>query len=144
MTCTRSSRLRTFLILLVLIVGPLQAQNVFACSMMDQVMHGECCCDGHKADPGCINSDCDAVAGSVPCCERSIQVVVDEETWKHTPIVIPAEARSSVDPPPVLLVSSYNEILPSLEHAAVRAAHIIPDVRHYDSDTYLVTQRLRI
>ncbi len=140
-----SRKLRTVLTLLVLVIGPLQAQSVFACSMMDEVMHGECCCVGHKTDKDCIDADCEGAAqsGASPCCERSVQITIDEEARADTPIVKPIEVRSDVDPPPALIASSSLIALPSLT-AVLCPVQTIPREPHSRSDTYLITQRLRI
>lgn len=140
-------RLRTFLrsvLLVIVAVGPLRAQAVFACSMMDMVME-ECCCDDYRIGKACIDSDCDAAvgAGQEPCCEQSVQVQVDEEAWQDTRIVKPSEIRTDVDPPQTIVISF--ELVAALQ---VRSALVVypphPITRHPGTDTYLITQRLRI
>ena len=139
------SKLQTLLTLLLMVVGPLQVQNVFACSMMDEVMHGECCCVGHKSDQDCIDADCDSAADSrsEPCCERSTQVIIDHEAQQDVPVVKPVEIRSDVDPPPAL-VCAYIAFLKPPSCAAYATAWLASRERCSASDTYLVTQRLRI
>ena len=125
-------------------IGPLQAQTVFACSMMDRVMD-ECCCGDHASGRNCIDSDCDATVGSSndPCCERSVEVNVDEDTRQDTRIAKPLEIRSDVDPPQAILASSEG-IAPLLRCAVPFLFQSPPDVRQSGSNTYLITQRLRI
>ncbi len=133
------------LLLLVLIIGPLQAQTVFACAMMDTVMHNACCCDDHKVDEDCVDSGCDAMLESSegPCCERSVEVSVDEDTRQSTPIVKSVEVRSDVDPPPAIVVSL--DVIATPQLIAVRGVFKpLPIPGQSGSDTYLITQRLRI
>jgi len=128
-----------------LVVGPLQAQSVFACSMMDTVMHGDCCCVGQKSDDDCIDGKCGGAgdASTSPCCERSVEISVDVEAQQNTPIATAAEVRSDVDPPPPIIAYSH-EIVPRQLASAVRIDYSHHNVCHSGSDTYLVTQRLRI
>ncbi len=132
------------LLLGVLIVGPLQAQSVFACPMMDEVMH-ECCCIGHKTNEDCANADCDgAVAANTdPCCDRTVTISIDEEARQDAPIVKPVEVRSDVDPPAGILatITDFN-LLP--RRVALRVDFSAPELCKSRSDTYLITQRLRI
>ncbi len=133
------------LLLLILVVGPLQAQSVFACSMMDVVMQGDCCCADHKPYQGRADSDCEWVVDTQtsPCCEHSVVVSVDEEARQDTPIMTAAEVRTGVDPPPAIH-SPIIEIGQPQQTSASRVDYFPYDVGHSGSDTYLVTQRLRI
>lgn len=137
--------IRPLLLVLMLVLGPLHAQTVFACAMMDTVMHGECCCAGHKSDEDCIDSGCDGAVNSNndPCCERSVEVSVDEDARQDTPILKSVEVRSDADPPQAI-VTSFDDIAPPQRRAAEFLFQSLPDVRHSGSDTYLITQRLRI
>jgi len=139
------SFMRAVLLLMTFAVGPLQAQSVFACAMMDEVMHGECCCVGHKSDEDCADAGCDGALSSSdePCCERSVEISLDEEALQDVSVIKPAEVRSDVDPP-TAIVASIDEIVPPQLRVAVRAASSLPDVAHSGSDIYLITQRLRI
>lgn len=145
MKSKKLSSSRVVLLLFVLVVGPLQVQSVFACPMMDEVMHGECCCVGHKADEDCVNAD---FAGAVeantdPCCERSVTISIDEEARQDARIVKPVEVRSDVDPPTGIVAT-----LPDRNLLPRRVAHLLdfspPAPFKSGSDTYLITQRLRI
>jgi hypothetical protein len=145
MKSKKSASSRLLLLLFVLVVGPLQVQSVFACPMMDEVMHGECCCVGHKADEDCVNADC---AGAVdattdPCCERSVSISIDEEARQDAPIIKSVEVRSDVDPPTGIVAT-----LPDFDLLPRRVAHRVDfspsDSFKSGSDTYLITQRLRI
>lgn len=145
MSKSPTSKLRALLTLLVLVIGPLQAQNVFACSMMDGVFRGDCCCVGSESDRDCMGANCDTAVESTPdpCCERSVQVSIDHEARQDAPVVKPVEIRSDVDPPPAHF-ASFGAIVPPPSRAANNASWFIPVFRHSGSDTYLLTQRLRI
>ncbi len=137
--------LRTFMFLLLLAVGPLQAQAVFACAMMDMPVHQSCCCDDHRADDACGGSDGDSnlMPSKNPCCERTIQVSVDEDSKEDNPIAKPAEVRSDVDPPQTSAIPPVDFAL--LTQRPQLAAYTPPPPASLSgSRTYLVTQRLRI
>lgn len=139
------STVRAVLLLLILVVGPLKAQSVFACAMMDEVMFGECCCVGHKSDEDCADAGCNGAVSSNddPCCDRSVEVSLDDEARQDAPIINTVEVRSDVDPPTAIVDSFETFELPH-PRVAVRASISLPDVGHSGSDTYLITQRLRI
>jgi hypothetical protein len=140
----RSPTFLRALLLLLLAIGPMQAQSVFACAMMDTVVH-DCCCEGHTAEDRCMNSDCDQAfgAGDTPCCEPAIEVGIDQEAGKNTPPVKSTEVRSGLDPPQAL-VSSFDGLSPSPPCLVDGVVHSLPAAGQSGSETYLVTQRLRI
>ena len=133
------------LLLFLLAIGPLQAQSVLACAMMETVVHHDCCCDGHTTGDHCTNSNCESTLGSgdAPCCERAIEVSVDQEAGQDTLIVKPTEVRSDVDPPQPL-VSSFDALFPPHPLLIPSVFNRLPDAGQSGSDTYLITQRLRI
>ncbi len=139
------STARAVLLLLILVVGPLKAQSVFACAMMDEVRHGECCCVGPPSDEDCADAGCDGVLNSndEPCCERSVEVTLDDEARQDAPIIKPVEVRSDVDPP-TPIVTSFDTLEPTVSCLTVSSSLSLPDVGPSGSDTYLITQRLRI
>jgi len=140
-----SSSVSKVLLLLLLVVGPLQAQSVFACEMMDEVMVGDCCCVGHKSDDDCADAVCDGALHSNddPCCERSVEVSLDNEARQDAPIFKPTDVRSNVDPPTAIL-ASFNVLEPPRSRVADRVVYPFPNISRAGSDTYLITQRLRI
>lgn len=133
------------LLLLLLAVGPLQAQTIYACAMMDMVVHDRCCCEAAKFEDDRANPDCNATLESSekPCCERSVEVSVDQEAGQDTLTVKPAEVRSDVDPPQAL-VSSFDALFPPRPFPTRGVADRLPGTGQSGSDTYLLTQRLRI
>lgn len=136
---------RVLLLLVAVAVGPLQAQTVFACAMMGTVMHDECCCDDHEATQGCTDSSCGAVLESSesPCCEQSVEIGIDDPASQENPIVKPVEVRSDGDPPQALISSCGADFIPPAVTATRRFDSASP-ADPGGSETYLVTQRLRI
>lgn len=105
----------------------------------------ECCCDNHKTNEDCVDSSCDAMLGSNkgPCCERSIEISINEDARQDTPLAKPFEIRSDVDPPQANITNSF-DILLSPQYAVALVAHPRPIAGLSGSNTYLITQRLRI
>lgn len=124
-----------------LLAGFLQVQTVYACEMMGEVFHGECCCDD---DQQCADSNCDDVLSSNDqgCCETSLEVSVSsDEPQSILPIAL-YQVRSDVDPPALF-------VLPNFEIAQLKAIghpYNWPVLFAYPAaqETYLITQRLRI
>lgn len=139
----RSRLNRTSLLLaFLLIAGPMQVEAVFACAMMDVVMHGECCCE----EPGaCIQSRCgdsEATAGESRCCEHSVTLTYDAERNDDNPSVRQGVIRSGLDPPdPAVLPAPWPAFLaPStVQLRPFYSARPPPD----GLPVYLLTQRLR-
>ncbi len=133
------------LVLLVLVIGPLQAQTAFACEMMDRVMLGECCCEAHVALKDGVDSDCGAAVDSSgdPCCDRSVEVTIDDDARQDTPIVKPVEVPSDVDPPQAI-AASFELLILSQSFVALGVFQSQPIAGQSGSDTYLITRRLRI
>ena len=135
--------LRSVLIL-ILAIGPLQAQTTFACPMMDMVMD-ECCCDDHQIGEDCVSSDCDAAVDSSegPCCERLVKINVDEDAQQDTRTAKSLEFRSDVDPPQAI-ASSFDVIGTPQGRSVLVVFRTRPVADRSNSDIYLITQRLRI
>ena len=139
------SFLLALLFLLMMTIGSLQPKTVFACAMMDMVILYECCCDGHRTDKDCVDSSCDVMLESNrgPCCEQSVEISINEDTRQDSPLVKPVEIRSDVDPPQAIIVNFFDILVPP--HSAVAlVVHSQPIAGLSGSDTYLITQRLRI
>ena len=128
------------LLLLLLAVGPLQAQAMYTCAMMDGMVHASCCCDAHSTGDDRVSEKTPS-DGEDPCCERSIELSVDEASQKVAGKA--AEVRSDPDPPQALIYSIQKVIRPQpIFGSGVRNSS--PAARHSRSYTYLITQRLRI
>lgn len=123
------------LLLLVVAVGPLQAQSIFACGMMDTIVHDECCCGEHDS--------AELASGESPCCEHSVEIGVDQEATQDASVAKPAKIDSDADPPRLPVFSS--EILFAPEPLRAPPDFVTaPAAPPAASDTYLTTQRLRI
>lgn len=130
------------LLLLIVALGPLQAQAVFACAMMETVVHDECCCGDHQAAEGCTDHDCDSnLDSATSCCEGSVELGLDQEAAGEAAAFKPPESDS--DPPPALLFPADTLLLP--ESSPVPGAFSRTTPPHEPgTDTWLITQRLRI
>lgn len=127
------------LLLLLLAVGPLQAQSIFACAMMETVVEDSCCCGDHDGDPARHAMQ----SGEDPCCERSVRVTVDNDAGQAAPAGKSTELRSNVDPPQPL-VFSVDTLIPPQPTSEPGVRPLLPATVHSGSDTWLTTQRLRI
>jgi hypothetical protein len=128
-----------------LVVGPVHAQIVVACAMMDMAMHGECGGCDHENDKACVDSDCDITVESEddPCCEQSVELSFDDAARQDTPGAKPAEIRADADRPQII-IASFDLIEPPRVVAARGVVQSLPTPGRFGSDTYLITQRLRI
>ena len=138
MNLHRSPIIRALIFLL--LVGPLQAQQVFACGMMDAVFLDDCCCEDHN---NCDDSDhSDALTPENQCCEESIQLSFNDGSNCDVSIAKSVEIRSDVDPP-VVIVFTDQPFVERIRFAEIRYHYTSPPDTQ-GSNTYLVTQRLRI
>jgi hypothetical protein len=133
------------LLLLIVALGPLQAQTVFACAMMGRVMQEECCCEHHASARDCETADCGDTleSGEPPCCERSVDITADPDARHDGAISTPVELRSDVESP-YFLISSFEASFTPQAILGTRGLHSECTADPGGSDTYLVTQRLRI
>lgn len=139
-----------YLLLLMLAAGPLQAQMVLLCDMMEVPRQETCCCDemaeaARAAEPGkkCDRPPCPAAprADADGCCSSAVEVgyepdagpVVTKPPFDRTDptLSIPILIAYDLPVPPGPL-----ERVPDSRPAAV----VIPD----GSNLYLRTERLRI
>ncbi len=135
MTSRKPTIIRPILLVLMLVAGPLHAQTLFACAMMDEVME-DCCCDESE----------DRVALEtkyVPCCEQSVELRFDLSSDEASVVIKPIEIRSDVDPPPAIPLETIaslriDRVVAIVPHRAIRCP------QEPGTNTYLVTQRLRI
>lgn len=141
----KQTSIRSLLLALMLVIGPVHAQIVFACAMVDMAMHGECACCDHENDKPCVDSDCDIAvdSGDDPCCEQSVELGFDDDARQNTPGAKPAEMRADADPPQII-IASFDLIEPPRVVAVRGVVQSLPTPGRFGSDTYLITQRLRI
>ena len=128
---------RAVLISLMLIVGSVQAQVSYSCSMMDMVIHDDCCC----ADAGV--DDMMVADIEEPCCEKVVELSIDTSTDQVQQKNQQIKFKSDVDPPDIVasavgysLQFTYCASFPNVKRSAnsYSAGNAI----------YLITQRLRI
>ena len=133
------------LLVLMLVIGPVHAQAVLACAVMDKVMHDDCSCDDYTRDEDCVDSSFDATvdSDSDQCCELSAELNIDEDAKQDKPIVKPAEMRSDADQP-LSIVASIDLIEAPRAVAVLHVIQSVPTLSRFGSDIYLITQRLRI
>ncbi len=124
------------LLALMLVVGAVQAQTSYFCSMMDTVIHDGCCC---------ADSDIDdmALTDSEPCCEKSVELSIDAASDQVQTSIKPIKFESDVDPP-TTITSAVELSLQFLEGASISGVNLSGISYTAGSATYLITQRLRI
>ena len=137
----KRSFIRPLLLALLLVIGPVHAQAVMACAAMDMDMYSGHGCDDHKKDSDCLDSGHDI--GDDPCCEHSVEFSIDEDTKQKTPIAKSAEIHPGVDLFQAIIASFY-VIEPTRAAALLGPNQSFPTASRSGSDTYLITQRLRI
>ena len=135
------SFLRPLLLLIFLVVGPLQAQTVFACVTMDMVMNVT---DSCKTNQDCVNMDLDDVqdVSQNQCFEQSVILSINQDLQQNIP-VINSVIESDIDPPQAINRTP-DCFFPQqfvLEFVVFPRANL---TGQSSSNTYLITQRLRI
>ncbi len=137
--------IRPLLLVLMLVIGSVHAEAVLTCAVMDMVMHDDCSCDDYKRDQDCVDSGFDATvdSGRDRCCEISVEFNIVEDARQDKQIVRPARVRFDVDQPQSI-VASFDVIEPRRALAIPRVIQSVPTPSRFGSDTYLITQRLRI
>ena len=128
-------------LLLFLLIGPLEAQQLFVCEMMDTTFLNDCCCEEHK---NCADTDCsDSITTeSNTCCEVSIELNINHEAYDELTVIKSVEVRSNVDPPPVI-VYAVKQLAEPVCIIETRDVYSSPPYK-LGTNTYLTTQRLRI
>ncbi len=134
---------------LIILFGSLltQAQNLYACDLIDDGLQTACCCDKNM-DKGCsMGGGCDASAEGLltGCCEVSttvdvgLQDVARADSLNHKLVLL----LDAPQPPPAIITSKI--ILPlriiSLSAVTSDQSSINPTPGNH---TYLVTQRIRV
>ena len=128
-------------LLLLLLIGPLEAQQLFVCEMMGTTFLNDCCCEEHK---NCADANCsDAITTeSNTCCEVSIELNTNHEAYDELTVIKSVEVRSNVDPPPVIIYAVKQLAEPVCIIATRDEYSSLP--YKLGTNTYLTTQRLRI
>lgn len=131
---------KTVLLALLAVAGPLQAQLAYACNVMDSTVHGSCCCDVEDQKPLAAP---DRHSPEDPCCETSIELTVAEDPDRSTFSSSRAERPPDSDPLPGIALHPAAPIaeIPVRLSARITTPRVPCRV---GTDTYLLTQRLRI
>jgi len=146
------SFLRPLLLMLMLVVGPFQAKTLFACAKIektdeivvhhtsDVTKHNTSLCNDHQ---DCINFDFDniLVLDQNPCCEQSVVLSINQDLQQNMPS-INSVVESDIDPPQ-MTATTLDLFLPS---QTIAVSVVLPRINSSQSgsNTYLITQRLRI
>ncbi len=136
MTQPKKQFVRAILIGLMLIVGSVQAHVSYFCGIMDTVIHDGCCCAGSDVDDVMLTQN-------EPCCEKSVELVIDTATDQAQTKAKPIKFASDVDPPDAIALS-VELSLQSLDTASVSGVNHTGIAFTAGSAIYLITQRLRI
>ena len=126
----KRSFVRPLLLALMLVIGPVHAQAVYACAMMDMDMaaHDEC--------PSCAHGD-------DSCCERSVEICIDEDDRQTIPSAKSAEMRA--DPDRSQSIGAWFDPIEPPQVVAIRGlVRSLLTPGRVGSNIYLITQRLRI
>jgi hypothetical protein len=122
-----------------------QVNLVYACQMMDQQLISSCCCDempSENRDSTGESSSCILQYTTDDCCQVNVSVTTDEKisnsvssfTGKHGAYLLQIQ---------LLILPVSDLTLCELEtNRYISTGSISPG--NYGSDTYLITQRLRI
>ena len=121
---------------LTLMVGSVQAQVSYFCSMMDTVIHNDCCCVDFEHDDTQITD-------SEPCCEETIELGVDTNSNQAHSTIKPNKFESDGDPPTGVFCT-FNHSFQLQRAVAVSCFDQAETFQTAGSATYLITQRLRI
>ncbi|MCZ6855329.1 MAG: hypothetical protein O7G86_15565 [Gammaproteobacteria bacterium] len=132
----RKQAVRPVLMVLLLLLGPLNAQTVFACMMMSGVVLESCCCDDHEPVINKLDTEHE------PCCEKFVELRTDPTSDLST-FTKPVEVRSDVDPPSAVFLA-INLVVQPDRVITIATSNRDNSFHHPGSRTYLVTQRLRI
>ena len=128
---------RLILLALMLAVGSVQAHASYFCSMMDTVLHDDCCCADADIDEMAPMGDSD------PCCEKSIELGIDSTSDQMQTSIKPIKFESDVDPPDAFVFIA-SLVLASQDIPSLSNANDARPLHNTGCATYLITQRLRI
>jgi len=135
---------KMLLLVALLIAATVQVNSVFACEMLDTTFVNDCCC-GDEGAAQCVDSSCAQDVGLLTesCCDVSIKISVTDDSDRLLFAIAATANQSNVDPPPGISNNSNPALQPSrpLEDS-LRDGN--PRVLGSASNTYLITQRLRI
>lgn len=132
----RDKTTHSILLALLLVVGSVQAQTSYLCGMMDKVIHDDCCCEDQNVDDVVL-------VDNEPCCDKSVNLVIETTTDQAQPTTKPVKFEADVDPPN-LVAAVFEFVLQSHYSSSFFDANSTGADFTIGSATYLITQRLRI
>ena len=119
-----------------LVVGSVQAHVSYTCSIMDMVIHDDCCCADSVADNM-------ALTESEPCCDKAVELGIDTTSDQSQTSIKPIKFESDVDPPEAFAFA-IELSLPPPGTLSMSGAIQPETFQSAGNATYLITQRLRI
>lgn len=132
---------------LLLTLGQLQAQVVYACAMLDAVVVGQCCCDepgdmsrGCTMNSGCQDQAPPGSAASIDCCQVFYQEAPSAKATapgSNSQVLL----LDAPQPPPIPVSFDIAQCIQA-SHAP-RFTGVLPP-RVTGTKTYLLTNRFRI
>lgn len=132
-----------WLLLALLAAGPLQAQTVMLCEMLDLAQQDTCCC--HDPQPA---RECeDAEPAPAPrhsgddCCDEVVELSFAPE--ENSGVAIPSAPRADPDPPD-LITQWPAPPVPAASAAALPVTWAASSPSPNGSRLYLLTERVRI
>jgi hypothetical protein len=127
---------RAVLVGLMLIVGSVRADVSYYCGMMNMVMQDDCCSLDADLDEMMLND-------GEPCCEESVDLVIDTAADQAQTRPNPIKFESDVDPPDTSVSIFSLASLPPVK-SFVSGACVEATNPANGSAIYRTTQRLRI
>jgi len=119
-----------------LIVGSVQAHVSYYCEMMEAVVHVDCCCADSDIDNGLL-------IDNEPCCEKSVELVIDNATDQAQNPIRLIKFESDSDPPDAAMAFFESSVRPFVTAplSGVNHTWISPTAK---IAIYRITHRLRI
>lgn len=132
------------LVAVALLLTGLLTQTLFACELTDDKAQAVCCCgeqvaDGCEVGGGCITHDNTLTVAD--CCQVSVENAADITLSATISLKSQNKLDAGQPPPPALLSSVIPIKLPAYAVALIRT---VPFLKTSGTNTYLVTNRLRI
>lgn len=137
---------RAVFLTLLALAGPLQAQLIYACNVMEQSFQSSCCCEdvnqAHVPASNCVPS---GELTEQPCCDTDLELTVSPDSADSA--LGPSHVTRDTDPDPPQPVAVLPVDLPAVLAPRTVASHAAAGASlpwSAGTATYLLTQRLRI
>ena len=137
---------RAVLLTLLTLAGPLQAQLIYTCNLMEQSFQDSCCCEdlNQTRVPASNCVPCGEVTEQ-PCCDADLELTVSQDAADSA--LTASHATRDADPDPPQPVAVLPVDLPAVLTPRSVASHAAAGASlpwSAGTATYLLTQRLRI